>query len=89
MSSSVKEAKKKFPLHKQLVVYVKENPVNLYDSVMFDNIIRKSNYPAYSLYIHDDYITLWALNIPNAEPIKLIIDDKLWEELYNIFDVQE
>lgn len=42
----------------------------------------------YILYIHDKYLTIRADGF-NFEPVKLLIDDKIWIELFCLFDVNE
>lgn len=79
---------KKFPKHKRIYVRVKDNPRNPYNSTIFEKIISmKDEHPDYVIYIHDDYLTYESLTIKNFEAVRLPIDDKLWNELYFVFDV--
>lgn len=83
------KARKKFPVHKRISVRVKEVPVNPFNSLVFDKIIQMKKDPEYEIYIHqrDGYLTYNSVSIKNFEPVRLPLDDKLWIELYSVFDV--
>ena len=81
------ESKKLFPKHKKILVRIKELPQNPFGSTIFGKIIESKNtYPEFILYIHDDYLTINSTQIKNYEAVKLILDYKLWIEIYNVFD---
>ena len=83
----IKKAKKKFPQHKLLHLRVKENPQKPYEKTVFEQAIKlRASYPVYQVYIHEWYLTFISTSIKNAESVRVEIDDKLWIELYYIFD---
>ncbi len=83
----IEKAKKKFPQHKLLNLRVKKNPKKPYKKTVFEKAIELRHfYPVYQVYIHDFYLTFTSTSIKNAESVKVKIDDKLWIELYYIFD---
>ena len=82
------KAQLKFPKHKRIYVRVKEKPLNPFHSSIFDQVIQISKvHSKYILYIHDDYLTYESQTIENFEPVRLLLDDKLWIELISVFDV--
>ncbi len=83
----LKKSREKFPTHKKLIVRIKTSPSNPFHSTIFNKIIESKNtYPEFTLYIHDDYLTINSTQIKNYEAVKLILDYKLWIEIYNVFD---
>lgn len=88
-SKILMKARKKFPVHKRISVRVKQNPTNPFNSLVFDKIIQMKEYPEYEIYIHSKYgyLTYKSVNIKNFEPVRLPLDDKLWIELYSVFEV--
>lgn len=88
-SAMVARSKKTFPSHKKSLVRVKKSPVNPFGSSIFEKaILQMDSYPEYELYIHDDYLTLTLKSsaIPIVEGSKIKLDDKLWIELFFVFD---
>ena len=82
------EAQKKFPSHKRIYVHVKENPSNPFNASYWGKVIEmKDTDPKYIIYIHDDYLSYRSRTIKNFEPVRILLDDKLWIELLSIFDV--
>ena len=82
----LKESRKTFPTHKRFIVRVKDFPNNPFNSTIFKKIIEGKNiYPEFILYIHDNYLTINSNQIKNYEPVKLILDYKLWIEIYDVF----
>ena len=87
----IKESKKRFKKHHLLHVTVKDDadslPVKLSP---FTSIIEHSKdefqHKNYVIYVHDKYLTIKAEEFV-FEPVKLLFDDKLWIELYYVFDV--
>lgn len=85
------ESKKRFNQHQWLYVTVKSDVESLpYSPSPFDSILEHSrdslHHKHYILYIHDKYLTIRADGF-NYEPVKLLIDDKIWIELFYLFDV--
>lgn len=88
----IKKAKRKFLKHKWIHVYVKKNASVPYAKSFFHKIIADSNNPAlmhknYILYIHDAYLTIRAEDFL-FEPVKVELHNKLWIELYNVFNIE-
>lgn len=88
----IKKAKRKFVKHKWLYVYVKKNASAPYEKSFFNKLIADSKNPLkhknYILYIHEDYLSIR----PNGflmDTIKVLLDDKLWIELYYVFNIKE
>ena len=82
----IKKAKRKFPKHQYLYLRVKKNPKKPYTKTVFEKAIElRRKHPVYKFYIHDNYLTFISTSIKNAEGVRVIIDDKLWIELYYIF----
>lgn len=89
----IKKAKRKFMKHKWIHVYVKEDASLPYEKSFFSKFIADSNNPVlmhkdYILYIHEDYLTIRAENFL-FEPVKVPLHDKLWVELYCVFDIKD
>lgn len=91
LKKQVKAAKKIFTPHKELLVRVKENAQNPLGQYMFDFfLLVKDIRPTYKLYIHtqNGYATFSAPDEQHKlEPARIRIDDGLWIELLNIFEV--
>lgn len=86
-SKILKKSRKTFPTHQKIIVRVKDFPNNPFNSTIFEKIIEGKNmYPEFTLYIHDDYLTINSIQIKNYEPVKLILDYKLWIEIYDVFN---
>lgn len=83
------KSRKKFPIHKRISVRVKKKPTNPFGSLSFAKIIETKEDPDYEIYIHSKYgyLTYQSVSIKNFEAVRLPIDDKLWIELYCVFDV--
>lgn len=89
----IEKSKRKFTKHKWLYVHVKKDAYVPYEKSFFHKIIADSNNPKlrhkkYILYIHEEYLTIRSQDF-NFEPIKVILDDKLWIELFCVFSVKE
>lgn len=87
----IKESKKRFKKHHLLHVTVKDDANLLpFDISPFTSIIEHSKdelqHKNYVIYVHDKYLTIKADEFV-FEPVKLLFDDKLWIELYYVFDV--
>lgn len=80
------KSKKIFKRHKRIKIRLKKKPQNPFNSTTIESIINRKDYPNYELYIHDDYMTLKNVDLEKFEELKLIIDDKLWIEIYLCFD---
>lgn len=88
----IKKSKRKFPKHKWLHVYVKEDAFVYSKKSFFNKIIADSKnetlkHTKFVLYIHEEYLTL-SSNDFLFEPIKVTLHDKLWIELYEVFNVE-
>lgn len=86
----IKESKKQFLSHSWLRIIVKKDPHNPYGNMIFEKIIHDSiflNHTKYAIYIHDKYISIRSLKYECFEPIKILLDNKLWIELYNVFEI--
>ena len=84
-------AQERFKRHQWLHVTVKEDADSLpYKISPFTAIIEHSKddlkHKNYILYIHEKYLTVSSKDF-KFEPVKLLIDDKIWVELFYIFDV--
>lgn len=87
---TLKKAKKTFPTHKKLLVRIKENPKNPFNSFTFEKLIRDKDLNSeFVIYIHENYIKIISKEVKNFVPIKLTLDNKLWIEIYNIFDFKK
>lgn len=88
----LKKAKRKFVTHQNLNVYVKRNAFVPYEKSWFKKIISDSKPPLrhkhYVIRLHDYYLTVIAKDFV-FEPIRLPIDDKLWVELYCVFNLEK
>ncbi len=87
--ADVEKAKKSFPSHCLIRLRIKQNPVNPYTSITMEKIIgMRKLHPEYVFYIHerDNYVRYSCPTIENFESVKLPLDDKLWVELFSIFD---
>lgn len=84
--TTLKKAKKTFPMHKRLYIRLKENPTNPFNSLYIDKFIQNSEYPDYELFIHDIYFTIKCLNLCLFEPVRIPTDEKLWIEIFCAFD---
>ena len=86
----IKKAKRKFVKHKWLNVIVKPDAHLPYINSALQSIAIKSRnhlrHKDYILYVHEKYLTISSKSF-TFEPVKLLIDDKLWVELYYTFDV--
>lgn len=87
----IKEAQARFKSHQWLHVTVKEDADSLpYKISPFTAIIEHSKdslqHKNYILYIHDKYLTVSSKEF-KFEPVKLLIDDKIWIELFYVFEV--
>ena len=84
----IKKAKRKFVKHKWLNVIVKPDAHLPYINSALQSIVINSRnhlrHKDYILYVHEKYLTISSKSF---EPVKLLIDDKLWVELYYTFDV--
>ncbi len=90
-SAMLARSKRTFPSHKKLLVRVKKSPSNPFCSSIFEKMIfQMDSYPEYELYIHkrDNYLTLTLKSpkIKRVEGSKIPLDDKLWIELFFVFD---
>lgn len=88
----LKKAKRKFVKHKWINVYVKKHASVPYEKSFFHKIIADSNnlnlkHKNYILYIHDEYLTIQAQDFL-FEPVKVELHDKLWIELYCVFNIE-
>ena len=88
----IKKAERKFLKHKWIHVYIKEDASLPYEKSFFSKFIADSNNPAlmhknYILYIHDGYLTIRAEDFL-FEPVKVELHNKLWIELYNVFNIE-
>ena len=87
----IAESKARFRQHKWLHVIVKNGVSTLpYSPSPFDSILEHSKdslqHKNYILYIHDKYITIRSEDF-TFEPVKLLIDDKIWVEIFSLFDI--
>ena len=83
----LKESKKTFPKHKKILVRIKDFPENPFNSLTFEKLIRdKALYSEFILYIHDEYLRINSKQIKNYEKVKIPLDQKLWIEIYEVFD---
>lgn len=87
--NTIIKSRKKFPVHKRISVRVKKKPKNPFNSSAFSKIIEMKKDPEYEIYIHsrDGYLTYQSVSIENFEAVRLPLDDKLWIELYCVFDI--
>lgn len=88
----VQKATRKFVKHKWINVYVKNQASVPYEKSFFNKIIADCNNPKlkhknYILYIHDEYLTIRAQDFL-FEPVKVELHDKLWIELYCVFNIE-
>lgn len=87
----IREAKRKFVKHKWLYIYVKKKASVPYEKSFFHKIIADSKKPLlhknYILYIHEEYLTISSKSFI-FEPIKVTLHDKLWVELYFVFNLE-
>ncbi|MCI8616652.1 MAG: hypothetical protein HFJ60_00010 [Clostridia bacterium] len=88
----IKKAKRKFVKHKFIYVCIKENAYAPYEKSFFHKLISDSKSPLkhknFILYIHDNYLSIH----PNGfvlDTIKVPLDDKLWVELYCVFELDK
>lgn len=87
----ITESKRIFLKHRWLNVYVKKSAFVPYEPSIFKKIIldskdKRFKHRKYVLYIHEDYLTIRS-NTHLFEPVKVPIDDKLWVELYCVFNL--
>lgn len=91
LKKQIKASKKIFTPHKELLVRVREGAQNPLGQYMFDFfLLVKDIRPTYKLYIHtrNGYATFSAPDEQSKlEPIRIRIDNGLWIELLNIFEV--
>lgn len=88
----IHKATRKYVKHKWLSVYVKANASTPYEKSFFHKLIADSKNPKlrhthYMLYIHEDYLTISSLT-HTYEPVKVMLHDKLWIELYTVFNLE-
>ena len=88
-NSLLKKSKITFPTHQRCKIRLKKFPSNPFASSYIQKFIENKDFPDYELYIHDFYFSLKSINIKNFEPVKFIIDEKLWIEFYFTFDFVE
>lgn len=87
----IKESKRKFHKHKWIHVYVKQDASVPYENPLFTKIIsdsknEKLKHTKFVLYIHEEYLTISSKDFI-FDPVKIAIDDKLWIELYCVFNL--
>ncbi len=85
-----KEAQKIFTPHKKLVVQIKKNAVNPFDSTAFEKFLEmRKRRPKYQLYIHlrNHYMTFSCPDDKYFESVYFPIDNKLWVEIFDIFEI--
>lgn len=87
----IKESQARFKSHKWLHVTVRDDADSLpYKISPFTAIIEHSKddlqHKNYILHINDKYLTVSSKEF-KFEPVKLLIDDRIWIELFYIFDV--
>ena len=85
-----KEAQKIFTPHQKLGVRIKKNAVNPFGSTAFETFLKmRKRRPKYQLYIHlrNSYMTFSCPDDKFFEPVYLAIDEKLWVEILNIFEL--
>ena len=87
----IEKAKRKFKRHTFLYVYVKKGATVPYEKSYFHKIISDSKPPLrhkkYKLYIHDAYVSINSQGFL-FEPLTIFIDDRLWIELYCVFNLE-
>ena len=87
---TLKKAKRKYVAHKWLSIYVKKKAFTPYEKSIFHKFITDSqaplNHKKYLLYIHDKYLTISSEDF-TFEPVKVLLHDKLWIELYTVFNL--
>lgn len=92
----VSKSKEKFKKHRWLSVTLKKDvsypyPLSPLESLIilqYNNFKRKE----YLLYIHNKYLSIRCLGKcskeSNFEPVRFLLDDFIWAELYTIFDIK-
>ena len=81
-----------FPAHEYIYLRVKEHPSKPFRKTVFEKAIEmREQHPVYKFYIHtrDNYISFRPISLEKAEPIPIPIDDKIWIELFFIFELDK
>ena len=89
----IEKSRKKFVKHKWIYVYIKKDAYVPYEKSFFHKFIADSKNPKlkhknYVLYIHEDYITIRGQGF-DFDPVKVLLHDKLWIELYYVFNLRK
>ena len=82
------EARSSFPRNTKILVRIKDSPRNPFNSNIFNNIIiNKESNSEFILYIHNEYLTITSSQMKNYKSNKILLDARLWIELYEVFNV--
>lgn len=86
----VKKAQKIFTPHQKLHVRIRSEAKNPFGNLAFQKLLEmRDSRPNYQLYIHlrNHYMTFSCPTEKYFEPVYMEIDDKLWVEILNLFEI--
>ena len=84
------KSKKIFLPHTMYTVRIKKHAKNPFGDTVFAKFLEhKKERPIYQLYIHlrDNYMSFSCPDCPAMDTVKKRIDDKLWVEILELFQI--